>query len=445
MRSLSFWSLALLALAPLLGVGDLGFWEILRLAAVVVGLAWLLWRHRRGEGVPWAGLVVPLVFMFILTQFIQGAGGWVLLGSFLIVALAAAGTARELRPLSRLDHWVLAIGAAALAANLATQLLLGPAVGQLRSQRWWGACYLLELLLVYLAASRLVRGPGGREAEFRLLGTAGAALLVVGAAGLWQLGAATHHARQAKADFAAGRFAEAASHLAALQPQDRGLGFEPLGVEHVVGQLAAAAKSFDAWMALGDIAAQQQLWEQAQDAYRQVYQQDPLHPTVCARLGLTLLECARVDEALGLLRQGVAQPGAGAEEHLALVVALVRTGALAEANQALDAALEAGGLKASLTGRLSGNRLDASLGDLLPPLALRHARQATLFGVVSLLEHRGWQVLHPATEVGKTGVRAPIDIAAYSGGGFSSGKEQILVAGHGVSRRTRGYNIAVIG
>jgi tetratricopeptide (TPR) repeat protein len=441
MQALTFWCLALLGLAPLLGLGALGFWEVLRLAGVVLGLAWLLWRHRRGQRLPWGELLVSLVFMFTLTQFAQDNGqGWVLLGYLLLIVPALIGVRRELWTWSRLDGWVLGVGGVALGASVVTQLTFGPESGQLYSERWWGPLYLLELLLVYLAASRLVRGSGGAIPEFRLLAVACGALLLPAAVGIWQIAAAQYHAGQARSDFAAGQYERAAAHVAALRPQDQGLEFGPLAVEHAVGQLAATAKGADAWMALGDIAAQQQLWSPAQDAYRRVYQHDPQHPAVCARLGRALLEDAKVEEALATLRQGATQPGAGLEEHLALAVALVRTGAWTEANQALDAAFATGGLEAGF----AGNQLDTTLGDLLPPLVLRHARQATLFGVASLLERRGWLVLHPATEVGRTGVRAPVDIAVYSGGDYSARQEQILVAGRGVSRRIRGYNFALV-
>ncbi len=445
MYPLAFWCLALLGLSPLLGLGALGFWQILRLVAVVVGLTWLLWRQRRGQRLPWGEVVVPLVFMFTLTQFVQeSASAWMLLASLLLVGLAMVGTSRGLLPLSRLDRWVLVIGCLAITASLATQFTLGLAAGQLHSERWWGPIYLLELLLVYLATSRLVRGPEGKVFESRLLAVTGAALLVAGAFGLWQIGGAVHHSGQAAGTFAAGHYDRAATHVASLQPQDQGLAFGPLGVEHTVEQLAALAKGEDAWMALGDIAAQEALWYSAQSAYQQVYQQDPAHPAVCARLGLALLETAKVDSAITLLRQGITQPGAGVENYLALAVGLVRTGAWEEANQALDAALQLGGLRETLVGGGSGNRIEATIGTLLPPLVLRHAQKVTLFDITQLLESRGWRVLHPAMKVGETKVSAPLTITALSGGGSSAVKEQIIVGTEGVSRHIRGYNIAVI-
>lgn len=445
MYPLAFWCLALLGLTPLLGAVELGFWQILRLVAVVIGLTWLLWRQRRGERLPWGEVVVPLVFMFTLTQFVQeSASAWILLASLLLVGLALAGTGRGLLPLSRLDRWVILVAGLAIAASISTQLTLGPSAGQLHSERWWGSLYLLELLLVYLAVSRLVRGPEGNVHQSRLLAVGGGALLIAAIAGLWQIGAAVYHSAQALSEFAAGRFDVAAAHVAALQPQDQGLGFVPLGMEHTVERLASMAKGSGPWMALGDIAAQEELWYSAQSAYQQVYQQDPTQPAVCARLGLVLLEIGSADLGITLLRQGAAQSGAGTEDYLALVVALVRSAAWEEANQVLDAALRLGGLGETLAGQFDSGKLDAPLGTLLPPLVLRHVQKATLFDITQLLESRGWRVLHPAMKVGETEVSAPLSITALSGGGSSAAKEQIIVGTEGVSRHIRGYNIAVI-
>ena len=46
------YSLILLGLAPLYGLHDLTLRELVRLLLVVIGLAWLVWRQRRGERLP---------------------------------------------------------------------------------------------------------------------------------------------------------------------------------------------------------------------------------------------------------------------------------------------------------------------------------------------------------------------------------------------------------
>ena len=445
LNRLSFWCLTLLGLTPLLGAVELGFWQVLRLLVVVVGLAWLLWRQHRGERMPWDRLVVPLVYLFVLTQFVQGAeNGWLLLLSLVLIGLAIVGTRRELLPLSRLDRWVLVVGLLAIATSLVTQLILGPASGQLRSERWWGSLYLLELLLVYLAVSRLGRGPQGKEHEFRLLAVSGGAILVAGITELWQIGAAVYHTGQARSEFAAGHFDLAAAHVAALQSQDQGLAFAPLGVEHTVEQLATTAKGLEDWMALGDIAAQEKLWYSAQQAYQQVFQQDPAYPAVYARLGLSLSCRGRIDSALAILYQGTSQETTTLEDRLALAVVLARTAAWSEANQVLDAAFEVRRLEEDLCPRVINGKISGDLDALLPSLILQYARKLSFFEVVQLLENRGWKVLHPAMKIGRTGVKTPVDIIVYSGGGRSFPQENILIGDEAVSPHRRGYNLAVV-
>ena len=114
MRHLAFWCLTLLGLAPFLGAVELEFWQILRLVAVVIGLAWLLYLREPHLPDKIRDRIKPLYNLLVrkygFDEFNQKvfAGGARYLGGFLwrvgderiIDGLAVNGTARAIGWLS---------------------------------------------------------------------------------------------------------------------------------------------------------------------------------------------------------------------------------------------------------------------------------------------------------------------------------------------------------
>lgn len=91
------------------------------------------------------------------------------------------------------------------------------------------------------------------------------------------------------------------------------------------------------------------------------------------------------------------------------------------------------------------NAVYGTIGDVFGDSLLGQIQQVSSpFELVRLMEDWGGKVYHAGQLLGTSGIGAPVDIVACSGGGSDWNREGIWVGGQQVSLRKRGYNIAVV-
>jgi hypothetical protein len=450
---ISYYSLTALAAVPVVSSFTVAYDGIIWLLCVAVGLGWLRWGGKgdaaniRVLSRGYLAVLVWLVYVFVLANAIAGeVGGRELAalsqGLVLLSAFCFWRSGLALRPLEKSDRWVLGCGVLLLLIDLraVTDVGWGQAPGGQS-----GASLILGCLALHFLISRLLRAKdsltGGHLLYLPLL-----AFVLSACIGCVRLGTAAYYGREAVQRFADGQYEEVRGHIERLNTSDSGLRLQPLIVDWLLGEFLDIAGDADqvqeTYVLLGDLAIDNRSWSRAEEAYRRALQDTDGDPVIRVRLANALFEKGRQGESL----ESYAEiEGAEAEKTLAMGVALAKLGHWSEANRAFEEAFALLGSHGIVIPLPVGPTFSRhTLREITSPLLSAYLARLTLYQVVKLMEDRGWAVLHPAMEIGKTGVIAPVDIEARSGGGGTMYEERLMVGRQDWALQKRGYNVVVI-
>jgi len=448
-----FYSLIGLALIGLPGSFALDYVQIVRLLVIASGLAWLLlarkaWLRSLVVRGPYGAAVIVPAYCFLLAQFIHTTDHLVLLvAGILFIGGGALGTAISTRRLfSRIDRAVFAAGGLYLFVNLGLAPVFAEPSGLLFS--WKSMVLFGEFMALYWTLSWLLAADSTGVVSIGLLWVLLLFFALVSTVGVVRIGLAAFRSYAAVRSFESGEFESARKYMIGLSSRDMGLRWDAVSRETVLE--IVEGKAVDAGgeylVAVGDIAMDYGAWQVAEKAYRQIYDgehDDAIH----ARLGDALFEQGRISDALVYYEWGSERDGVEPRDYLSLGVALARMGEWSRANVHLVQGLEFGEANEVVLDRFAapGDVVLLPIADILPEQYRDYLDRLTLFEVVKLCRNRGWAVLHPAMEIGSTGIMAPVDIEVQSGGGQWNGEqEQIDVKGENHSPHKQGINVVVI-
>jgi len=447
-----------IALLPLFSVGSLNAWKLAYLAFIVVGMAWCIWRRALWQSDSSQQetiqlLLVTSVCTFVLSQFAVGNDFQLSLGAFCALLIAIGGfyssranslwVRREVYLLAGVICWTIAHTVARL---------YGPVHVRADGFSWQSILYVIELVLVYIGVSRLLRGAKVNVRVLRnVLVVCYATISLVLVVGGWQLGKAYYAAERALTLFSQREYTSALDHALSLDPAGKGIGVEALSLDVALYKMLELAKMHtddpEGYMAIGALSRQCRRWDLAMVSYRKAADISPDLPAVYAHLGDAYFEQGMRPRALSIYQVGMQQEKVEIEDYLSLGLALARMGDWDGAVERFESAIEITGVRERLEALSNYDEngiFSIELGELLPAEFHSYLSRGSLFIAVKLLESKGWKVFHPAEKIGRSEIATPVEIEVSSGGGRSSAAESIKVNGREISLHKRGYNLVTI-
>ena len=439
-RVLGLAAFSLLAFGAVLGSTGHSLWETLSLTIVAVGGLALVRRRPHNDLILWG--VLPLLYVYLRAEFVAELPFWVIAitgvgPTILLLGVALTETRMVPGGLAKLPVAGLAglavLTGVALLAEYPTNLLSG--------------LVTVELVVLYCATVAFAR-----STERRLLETAfgiGVLSLVGCMVISWSMvGVAYYHFRTGSALFQAGSFERARHEVLTLRDDYAYLDFEslsPSGWIRNVREDIESVATVEQWRTLADLSMVLGDLKQAGEAYRSAHVLDPQN----VQLGENYAQCLF---QLGYRRTAMSEFDKILQEYpnslstrVFRAIAQARMGDIPLAKESIERACETGWSICNIVNNQPGGSvLRVNLEDLNPLTMDLQATGVDVYHVVRLLESVGISVLHPATEIGTTGVTSPVDIDLLSRSDDHSKREFLRVGGKNVSGHGRGYNIAVI-
>ena len=255
-----------------------------------------------------------------------------------------------------------------------------------------------------------------------------------------------YHYYKAIESFAEERYEEFGGYVNTMMEEGGRIGINEFVLGRVMKGMvgrALMARDLGALVFLGEVAARNELWPTAKLVYKQAGTVAPEDEGIRSgyhfALSATGYNVKAIESLLAV--QGEGRLSAAGLANLIVLQARIRDLLAVRGNcrdlyySTLDPLLFGAGQDI-----VYANRGDIFPDTLFPGIIGR----ISLYEVVRILEASGGRVFHPATEIGTTGLVAPVDIEVFSGGGNTWVRENIWVAGQAVSPNERGYNVAVV-
>lgn len=268
----------------------------------------------------------------------------------------------------------------------------------------------------------------------------------VAGVGMIRVGEVVHHYRGAVKSFKIKQYDEFYEHSADLVEVGNNIGIGAYALKRVVGDLTAEAwfgGGQEALSVLGTVAIQNRLWSTVLHLYDRRNAAGGNRVLDLAGYNLALFETGRTLRAIENMNVAGGEDGLADIDLVALTLLQLRVRDFpvvqANAREIYQSLLD------SLLFPSGQDVVYLPIGEIFPDSLLsRIADRLTLHAIVRMIEVAGGRVFHPGEYIGSTGIVAPIDIEAFSGGGDTWMEEDISIGGPSVSPHKRGYNLAVL-
>jgi hypothetical protein len=444
--------LQVLALSGLLAATTASFQDVLLALSTVVALVFARDRLTKAQfrGVYLAsyvcsGLVALLIFRLSPT----GSGSTPFFAAkvvlLVVVSLCVWSVAASHNSCSEKVRWPVVIGLALASINFANVYLLDLNNEFDGFTKWSGSYFWLILSLAFFLSSKLFHSSILRPWLLRFISTYAIMLAVVGGIGVVRIGEAIYQYAGAKEYFSQGDVIAGKQSMQSVLESAESLDLKAEGLEWILSGLAKevfAKGASESMLAFGDFAVEHRAWTWALKAYKRADVVYPNVPTIRAQYSRALFESGSPLAAIDTL-------ATIDQSSIDGVVLTYRTlfhlktrnwPAVVDDSPGLYAHWSKGVLLAE-----GEDYLYANIGDVVSgSLWAEFANYLTLFDVARIVAANGGRVFYENMEIGSTGIKSPIDIETYSGGGGTWKQEEIILNGKRVSPKGRGYNIVVI-
>ena len=440
----------------LVGVVDvlsLSFWEAVRQALISTGLICLLKRTKGStESISTnANVAYWILCVFVIVQFpgkSLGGSELTLVRLFLLGAgIVFLMRTKDILPLAKQDKLLLAISLAVV-----TGFWLHWQLGKITSVENADAFgIVVQVVLCHFLVTRCLREDPGGIVKRRLLKPILALFILASIATTSQAAWASYHFSSAVSAFRDEKYSSVHRFVSKYSPLLSKLQIGQLSIDRFLETTSSDA-TIGKWnpsarFSVGEIAERTGAYQIAYDAFNNIYEREPEFVGVRGKLGRVLMKLGAPNDGLRVLGERGQLPSVHIGDLLTQALILCKLGEWERANEALDLAIEIGGVQSKIDQTYlaaQGKVLELGLSELLPDEFFSFADEFSEFDVVNLLRWRGWEILYHPMEIGKTDLFAPVDIEVWSDRDSSGRRERIVVDGTQVSLNRTGRNVVVL-